>query len=140
MKRVKIPSPWEAPLLPESSARKKGNFRVSEESTAARSCQAEDRNQHKGSWPPPCFPQPETSIFWCTQGMGTETLDSEIRSRERTQVACTETDRRSWSDVQGATRVVYKKEPRSTIEASLLTSALKGGVGHAIAALFLGCL
>ena len=51
-----------------------GSFRVSEENVATGLQQAEQRDQHRGSCPPPWAPQSRTCIHWCAWGLSAGNL------------------------------------------------------------------
>ena len=78
----KILSPWEHPSPLRDQLGQKGSFRgeCSSQIAAGRT----ERDQHRGSWPPPCTPQPEIHVCWFSQGLGAETWASADRPGERT--------------------------------------------------------
>lgn len=87
-----------------------------------------ERDQHRGSWPPCCTPQPEMHICWCMWGLGAKTQALVDRPGERSVVGCVETPWRGWRMVQTEPMGVCRTESEFAIEAPLLMCA-KWGVG-----------
>ena len=93
--RGKVPSPWELPSPAERSAgieRELHGLRGERSSwIAAGRTERREKDQHRGTWPLPCTPQPKTHVCWCARGVGTGTWASVGRPGERTGVAYAET-------------------------------------------------
>ena len=107
-----------------------GSFRVSEEKAAIGLQQAEQRDQHRGSCPPPCTPQPRTCIHGVHGGWVLKAWASVDSPGERTGLCCTETVWRRWSVVWAAIGSRHRTDPGSAIGATLLMGAKRGGALH----------
>ena len=107
-----------------------GSFRVSEENAATGLQQAEQRDQHRGSCPPPWAPQSRTCIHWCAWGLSAGNLGFSGQTWGKDWALLHRDSLKALECALSCNQKQSRTDPGSAIGATLLMGAKRGGALH----------